>query len=170
MLAAASGLALAYSLSRVQEQATRVQLANHAAYFDTPSEAAYAASLRYAQAMPFGEIGSKIYLDVVGNRAYYSYGSQLISQTDPSDGADEIVYDSAAADGHTAVVGMWHEHPLSDTWSSLYGHNAEITQTHQTIWTTIGLDFYVQYWDGTGVAPRWSNSIPAIDPICRDCA
>lgn len=45
-----------------------------------------------------------------------------------------------------------------------------IEQTHQTVWTTIGRAFYVQYFDGTRVVPVWTSAVPAIEPLCSDCA
>jgi hypothetical protein len=158
-----------YSLTTQQQLAARGRAAaSSTPFFPTPTEAAFAASLRYARAMPDGEIGVKIYMDVANGSRRYTYGSLVFSQVN-SDGEDEIIYDDTQTDGHFAVVGLWHEHPMPSSWPELYGHQSTIAQTHQAIWTTVGLDFYVQYWDGSMVMPQWLETAPAIQPLCRDC-
>lgn len=137
--------------------------------FDTPSQAAYAASLRYATAIPTGEVGAKIYVDSDGSRLYYSFGPRLDSDVDQETAGDQIVYDDRDADGHLGVVGLWHEHAIESTWPDLYGHYGTVAQTHQSIWTTLGRDFYVQFWDGTAVEPAWQSVAPAIAPLCYNC-
>lgn len=137
--------------------------------YPTPSQAAYAASLRYATALPTGEVGAKIYMDSDGANIYYSFGDLISSDVDPESASDQIVYDDRATDGHLGVVGMWHEHAVRSTWLDLYGHNDTISETHQSIWTTIGQDFYVQFWDGSGVEPAWGSDAPAIAPLCQRC-
>jgi hypothetical protein len=137
--------------------------------FSTPTEAAYAASLKYKVVLSSGEIGAKIYADFDGGREYYTYGPPLYSEVDPQDTSDEIVYDYTVTDGHTHVVGLWHEHAVGSTWYDLYGHYETIRQTHQAIWTTLGHDFFVQYFDGTTVQPQWTAAVPAIQPICSVC-
>jgi hypothetical protein len=160
----------AYFISPLQlRYAQALAAAGTAKGFDTPSQAAYAASLRYATAIPSGEAGAKIYMDTDGARIAYSYGPRLSSDVDQQTAADEIVYDDRATDGHSAVVGVWHEHAVGSTWLDLYGHYDAIAATHQSIWTTIGQDFYVQFWDGSAVEPAWQSSAPAIAPLCQGC-
>jgi hypothetical protein len=163
-------LAANYSMTPSQLQQTRATLvSNVAGRYATPTEAAYAASLRYST-LSFEEVGAKIYVDGEGSGQYYSFGRPIYGETDPQETVDEIVYDDSVTDGHAAVVGLWHKHALGSTWVDLYGHYDVIRQTHQTIWTTIGRDFFVQYFDGSTVLPVWSASVPAIRPLCKACA
>lgn len=160
-----------YFVTAAQFQETRKALvSNAAARFPTPSQAAYAASLEYKAPLITGEIGAKIFADVdsSGNESY-SFGPRIYSEVDPQDNADEIVYDTTARDGHARVVGLWHEHALGSTFVDLYGHYDVIRETHQTVWTTIGYAFYVQYFDGDTVQPIWTASVPAIAPLCSAC-
>jgi hypothetical protein len=160
----------AYSITPAQMQQTQAAVTSNAApRFSTPSEAAYAASLRYST-LSTEEVGAKIYVDADGAGQYYSFGPRLYGETDPVETVDEIVYDDSVTDGHTAVVGLWHKHAMGSTWVDLYGHYDVIRQTHQTIWTTIGRDFFVQYFDGTTVEPAWTAAVPAIRPLCKSCA
>ncbi len=154
-----------YVLTPQQEAMVRASFTSER--FPTVSEAAYAASLRYAQALLTVEIGAKIYVDFVQGQPVYSYGPPLLGQYDYDSGEEEIVYDPFDPDGHFRVVGFWHEHPTVDDWFTLYGHYAQIDATHQTIWTTIGHDLFVQFWDGSEAMPQWSASVPAIQPIAR---
>ncbi len=163
-------LAAKYAMSEWQLQETRIAVVAHSAKrFQTPSEAAYAASFKYRTALPNGEIGAKIYLDVDLSGQYYTYGPRMYSEVDPVSVADEIVYDDSKTDGHSRVVGLWHEHALGSTWLDLYGHYDAVRETHQTVWTTLGHDLFVQYFDGTTVQPVWSNAVPAIEPLCTAC-
>jgi len=163
-------LAANYAMSPWQLEETRTALVAHTANrFDTPSEAAYAASLKYRVALASGEIGAKIYMDVDRLGQYYTYGHPMYSEVDPVLVSDQIVYDASQTDGHSCVVGLWHEHALGSTWPDLYGHYDAIRETHQTVWTTLGRDFFVQYFDGTTVQPIWTSSVPAIEPVCTEC-
>ncbi len=163
-------LAANYAMSPWQFQETRTALVAHTANrFNTASEAAYAASLKYHVALASGEIGAKIYMDSDGLGQYYSYGPPMYSQVDPVLISDEIVYDTRQTDGHARVVGLWHEHALGSSWPDLYGHYEAIRETHQTVWTTLAHDFFVQYFDGTTVQPEWTSSVPAIQPLCTEC-
>jgi hypothetical protein len=135
--------------------------------FPTASEAAYAASLNYGRALLTAEVGAKIYVDIVQGTPVYSYGPAMSGQDDYESGENEIVYDPLQTDGHFRLIGFWHEHPAADGWLSLYGHYAQIQMTHQTIWTTIGRELFVQFWDGLHAMPQWTASVPAISPIAR---
>jgi hypothetical protein len=154
-----------YALTPPQEAMVRESFRSQR--FPTPSEAAYAASLRYGSAVLTVEVGAKIYVDWVQGALVYSYGPSILGQDDYDSGDDEILYDPRATDTHFGVVGFWHEHPTSDGWLSLYGHYAQIEITHQAVWTTIGRDFFVQFWDGTRAMPQWTSAVPAISPIAR---
>lgn len=163
-------LVFSYALNAVQQHETHLlEAAGTVAGYGTPSEAAYAASLRYAAAMPQGEVGVKIYVDERNGQVVYSFGTPIYSDVDQETATAEITYDARMADGHGAVVGLWHQHSVSSTWEDLFGHYETIASTHQTIWTTVGLDFYVQYWNGSAVLPHWSSNAPAIAPLCQNC-
>jgi hypothetical protein len=161
-----------YALSPVQRASIRtIESCPIRSNYATPSEAAYAASLAYARIpLQHEEIGAKIFADFDGRRLRYAYGPVLSSVTEASSGDEALRYATADSDGHLAVVGLWHEHPQGASWDTLAGHVSEIERTHQSIWTTVGSDFYVQFWDGESVAPAWTQVVPAIDPLCKDCA
>jgi hypothetical protein len=148
-----------------EQQRAMVRSSFKSERFPTASEAAYAASLRYGRELLTVEVGAKIYVDIVQGVPVYSYGPPLTGQTDDDTDDEEIVYDPLAADGHFRAIGFWHEHPTVDDWFTLYGHYAQIAVTHQTIWTTIGRDFFVQFWDGSRPAPAWTAAVPAIAPL-----
>jgi hypothetical protein len=154
-----------YVLTPRQEAMVRASFKSQR--FPTASEAAYAASLNYGRDLLTVEVGAKIYVDVVQGTPVYSYGSQLLGVDDYDSDEEEIVYDPLGADGHFRAIGFWHEHPTGDNWLSLYGHYAQIDVTHQTVWTTIAHNFFVQFWDGSRVLPEWTSSVPAIRPIGR---
>lgn len=149
------------------QQETMVRASFKSQRFPTASEAAYAASLNYGRALLTVEVGAKIYVDIVQGTPVYSYGPQLLGVDDYDSDENEIVYDPLAADGHFRAIGFWHQHPTEDSWLSLYGHYAQIDVTHQAIWTTIGHNFFVQFWDGSRTLPEWTSSVPAIRPIGR---
>jgi|GEM_PF-6593059 len=158
-----------YAITPAQLDQTRRALVTHSAErFSTPSEAAFAASLKYGN-LATEEVGAKIYVDVDAMGPYYSFGPRIFSDVDPVDTSPEIVYDDSATDGHAGVVGLWHKHALGSTWADLYGHYDAIRETHQTIWTTIGHGLYVQFFDGAMVQPVWTASVPAIRPLCTAC-
>jgi hypothetical protein len=154
-----------YVLTEAQEAMVRASFKSQR--FPTASEAAYAASLNYGRAFLTVEVGAKIYVDVIQGAVVYSYGPAIYGQSDDESGEEEILYDPRSNDGHFQLVGFWHEHPSPDDWLSLYGHYAQIDQTHQTVWTTIRRDVFVQFWDGTRAMPTWSSAVPAIQPIAR---
>jgi hypothetical protein len=163
-------LVLSYTLNAIERTQThQLEAAGTVSGYGTPSEAAYAASLRYGTALPNGEIGVKIYVDEKNGIFVYSFGTPIYSDVDMQTSADFITYDYRQADGHGAVAGLWHQHALGSTWEDLYGHYDVIARTHQSIWTTIARDFYVQYWDGSAVLPAWTSATPAIAPICQNC-
>jgi hypothetical protein len=154
-----------YVLTPTQE--ARVRASFRSQRFPTASEAAYAASLNYGRALLSVEVGTKIYVDVIQGAPVYSYGQLLLGQADDETGDEEIVYDPLNADGHLKLIGFWHQHPTVDSWLTLYGHYAQIEATHQTVWTTIRRDFFVQFWDGSRAMPQWTAGVPAIQPIAR---
>lgn len=159
---------IAYAMTPAQIDATRLNVNQQ--YFDTPTEAAYAAARTYGtSAEPDFEVGAIIYLDVRNGIARYSFGKMLSGQLDGVTADSEIVYNPSDKGGHLGVVGLWHKHPMGSSWDSLLGHYDEIAQTHQTIWTTIGRDLFVQYWDGSEVKPAWARAMPAIPPVCVAC-
>lgn len=144
-----------YALS--SNQRTMVALAvqtSHAGTFETASEAAYAAALTYGRKLLMGyEIGAKIYVDMNQGKPAYSFGPVIAGSVDPVTSDEEVTYNTTQADGHFAVVGLWHEHPTDTPVDSLESHYAEIALTKQTVWTTIGSRLYVQYWDGSEARP-----------------
>jgi hypothetical protein len=150
-----------------QQQAAMVRASFTSQRFPTASEAAYAASLNYGRPLLSVEVGAKIYVDLVQGAPEYSYGPAIFGQNDSESGDEEILYDPRANDGHFLLVGFWHEHPSGDDWFTLYGHYAQIDATHQTVWTTIGRDLFVQFWNGTQAMPEWTKGVPAIQPIAR---
>lgn len=159
---------IAYALTPAQIDATRLSIDQ--SYFDTPTEAAFAAARLYGtSAEPNFEIGAVIYLDMRNGVARYSYGPMLTGQIDEVTADSEILYDTSNTAGNQAIVGLWHQHPLGSSWDSLRGHIDEIAATHQTIWTTIAHSLYVQYWSDGRVRPLWAHSMPAIPPVCTRC-
>jgi hypothetical protein len=163
-------IVLSYALNALQRNETHLlEAAGTVVGYGTPSEAAYAASLRYGSAMPDGEIGVKIYMDERNGQIVYSFGKPMYSDMDQQTAEDAISYDDTVTDGHERVVGMWHQHAVESTWQDLFGHYQTVEETHQSIWTTIGRDFYVQYWNGRSVDPAWTSAAPAILPICQNC-
>ena len=161
-----------YTLTQAEEQSLQVDRQHSGTSgFATPSEAAYAASLRYHNVAALVEFGAKIYQDIDGvGRITYSYGSLIYGDKDSQTGDPEISYDPDATDGPFVPVGLWHMHPYGTTRDALFGHQDEIEQTHQAVWTTIGTDFYVQYWNGSKVMPEWGTDGYAIPPICHKCS
>lgn len=135
-----------------QNQQTIVAFAAHRAQpqaFETASEAAYAAALKYYRpVLPGGEIGAKIYVDLVGGFPRYTFGLLIPGMIDPVTSEPEVTYSTRQSDGHLAVVGLWHEHPTGTLLDSLVSHFDEIQATKQVIWTSIGTGLFVQYWDG----------------------
>lgn len=152
-----------YALTRAQQAQARATYTSES--FASASEAAFAASLRYGGRVLVQEVGAKIYADIVQRATVFSYGPPIYGQSDNDTGEDIVEYDPLQSDGHFALVGIWHEHPYDEGFLSLYGHYAEIAQTHQAIWTTIGRSLYAQFWDGTQPMPAWTSAIPAIQPI-----
>ncbi|MGZ3562305.1 MAG: hypothetical protein ACXVAS_10715 [Vulcanimicrobiaceae bacterium] len=161
-----------YSLTATEEQSIQIDRQHSGTSgFATPSEAAYAASLRYHSVAALVEFGTKIYQDISGTgRITYSYGSLIYGQKDSQTGDPDITYDPNATDGHFVPVGLWHMHPFGTSRDALWGHYDEIEQTHQAVWTTIGTDFYVQYWNGTKVVPEWGTDGYAIPALCHKCS
>jgi len=162
----------AYALT--ENQQTVVSFAAHSSqpvHFDTASEAAYAAALTYSRRLlPGDEVGAKIYVDFPFTKPQYTFGPLIVGQNDPQTSDEEITYNTQQADGHFAVVGLWHEHPASEPLDSMYQHYDEIARTKQTIWTSIGKDLYVQYWNGSSLAPQWrSNAAQMPAAVCRAC-
>lgn len=152
-----------YALSDHDKQIVRAAFSSER--FPTASEAAYAASLRYGRPLQTVEVGAKIYVDLVQGAYVYSYGPPIYGEAEDESNDEVIEYDPRAFDGHFFLVGFWHEHPSADSWLSLYGHYSQIALTHQAVWTSIGRELFVQYWDGTQVMPRWTSAVPAIAPI-----
>lgn len=112
-----------FTLTASQRQQTYMQM--HARerpqWFSTASEAAYAAALDYGQNLLYEEIGAKIYVDGVGPDRRYSFGSVIHGEDDPQTGDAEIVYSMIQTDGHSAIAGLWHEHPTGQNWTTLFG-------------------------------------------------
>jgi hypothetical protein len=152
-----------YALTPKDEARVRESFASQR--FSTPSQAAYAASLRYEGVALTAEVGAKIYVDIVQDSPVYSYGAPIYGEADDENAEEIIEYDPRSSDGHFFLIGIWHEHPASDSWFSLYGHYAQVSSTHQAVWTTIGHELFVQYWDGTRPMPQWTSAVPAIPPI-----
>ncbi|MBV9270640.1 MAG: hypothetical protein JO165_06070 [Candidatus Eremiobacteraeota bacterium] len=141
--------------------------------YASPSEAAYAAARAYrfeAKDAP-AEIAAKIFMDETpGKTPLFGYGPEIIGTYDPFTSLQYVTYNLDEIDDRYMVVGMWHAHPRGDGWDTLFGHEAYVAQTHLAIWTTIGGDFYVQFWDGTRVAPQWNDrAVPPLAALCRAC-
>lgn len=169
-LATALTLSPTFSLTAAQQQQTFALMHSKRPprLFETASEAAYAAALAYGTVPLFEEIGAKIYVDYLPIGIRYSYGILLHGQSDPDTGDDEIAYPLNQDDGHGAVIGLWHEHPTGQDWPTLYGHDDDIRQTKQAVWTSLRSKLFVQYWDGREVVPDW-QSYAEITPLCTGC-
>lgn len=141
--------------------------------YASPSEAAYAAAraYRFAATDSPAEIAAKIYMDEEpGEPPVFGYGPEIIGTYDPFTSLQYVTYNFDEIDDRYVVVGMWHAHPRGDGWDTLYGHEAYVSASHLAIWTTVGSDLYVQFWDGTRVAPLWSSrAVPPLAPLCRAC-
>lgn len=169
-LASAFTLASNFQLTAAQQQQVYAEMRSTQPprTFTTASEAAYAAALKYGRGLLFEEIGAKIYVDSLPEGLRYSYGELISGQFDPDTGDEEIVYRLNQADGHEAVIGLWHEHRTGQDWPTLYGHDDDIQATKQAVWTSIHKDLFVQYWDGREVVPVWRvNAAPS--PLCNGC-
>lgn len=141
--------------------------------YSTPSEAAYAAARAYrfeAKDSP-AETAAKIFMDEEpGKPPVFGFGPEIIGTYDPFTSLQFVTYKMDEIDDRYVVVGMWHAHPKGDGWDTLYGHEEYVVSTHLAVWTTIGSDLYVQFWDGTRVAPQWSSrTVPPLAPLCRAC-
>jgi len=141
--------------------------------FASPSEAAYAAARAYrfdALDSP-AEVAAKIYMDEEpGKPPVFGFGPKILGTYDPFTSLQYVSYDVDEIDDRYVVVGMWHAHPRGDGWDTLYGHGAYVAASHLAIWTTVGSDLYVQFWDGERVAPLWSErAVPPLAPLCRSC-
>ncbi len=169
-LASAMALQSTFNLTEPQREATEVEMRSPAPprHFSTASEAAYAAALTYGKTILFFEVGAKVYVDNVASGPRYSFGPELYGQIDPATDAPEITYPTDQTDGHTAIVGLWHEHPTGDSSDTLFGHDADVRNNKQAVWTSVGMQFFVQYWDGTNVVPQWTaeTEIPALCSAC----
>lgn len=159
-----------FTLTDSQRQQTYTQMhgTHPPQWFASASEAAYAAALEYGQRLLYEEIGAKIYVDYVRSEPRYSFGAVIHGQDDPATGDAEIVYSMDETDGHDAVAGLWHEHPSGQTWTTLFGHDDDVATTKQAVWTTIGTNLFVQFWDGRQVVPAW-NDEQAIPSLCSGC-
>lgn len=139
-------------------------------YFHTASDAAFAAAERYNRVLLLDEIGAKIYEDFAADGTpVYSYGALLEGTKDALTDDQEIVYSTAEADGHSQVVGLWHEHPRSDSVETLAGHDEEIRRTRQAVWTTIGTALYLQYWKSGDVIPETVSDDSPFPALCYAC-
>lgn len=169
---AAASSGFDYSLTRAQMVA--VSSLPHApdvqGRFASPSQAAYAAARAYRL---IGldesvEVAAKIYLDpVLGT---YGFGPLMRGSYDPFTEVKYVTYTLDDIDKHFGVIGLWHAHGRTEEVESLFGHEEFVAATHLAVWTTVGRDLYVQYWDGRAVAPQWSHlSVPALPALCRQC-
>jgi len=141
--------------------------------YSSPSQAAYAAARAYrfdATDAP-AEVAAKIFMDDrPGKPPVFGYGPEIVGTYDPFTSMQYVPYNVDDIDDQYVVVGMWHAHPRGDGWDTLYGHEGYVSTTHLAIWTTIGSDLYVQFWDGARVAPQWSERVvPPLSPLCRAC-
>src|SRR5579872_6755855 len=76
-----------------------------ATFYRTASDAAFAAAERYNRVLLLDEIGAKIYEDFAADGTIvYSYGPMIEGTKDSLTDDQEIVYSTADADGHSAVV------------------------------------------------------------------
>ena len=154
--------------SEVQQTYAQVHFHRLPGTFSTASEAAYAAALTYGKRILNQEIGAKIYVDNRRSGPQYSFGKLIGGEYDPETSEAEIEYAVDQTDGHYAVVGLWHEHPTDDTWMTLYGHDDDVRQTKHAVWTSIGTQLFVQFWNGRAVVPAWDPS-SQIPPLCTNC-
>lgn len=138
--------------------------------FASPSQAAYAAarSYRLIGLDESVEVAAKIYLDPAAGT--YGFGPLLRGSYDPFTEVKYVTYQPDDIDKQFAVIGLWHAHERTENVEGLFGHEEFVAATHLAVWTTVGRDLYVQYWDGQNVAPQWSQrSVPALPALCRQC-
>lgn len=154
-----------YVLTSAEQRSTMVSLTGTAAQtFTSASQAAFAAAVRDGHLMfQNGEVGAKIYVDVRDGVREYTFGKLIPEQVDPTTSDEEITYDTSVTDGHLAVVGIWHRHPIGDSIASLWGHSDMISDTRQTVWTSVARDLYVQFWEDG----RHAVSEPTL--VCSGC-
>ncbi|HZZ65819.1 MAG TPA: hypothetical protein VFE17_09995 [Candidatus Baltobacteraceae bacterium] len=154
-----------YVLTSAEQRAATVATISTPRTFSSASQAALAAALQDGHLMcQNGEVGVKIYVDVRDGVPEYSFGKLIPEQLDPETSEEEITYDSSVTDGHLAVVGVWHRHPVGAGVASLWGHGEMISGTRQTVWTSVGRDLYVQFWQ---TDHRTGVSEPTL--VCSDC-
>lgn len=167
---ASRNAAVEFSLPAVQQHSILREARVAAGYFDTASEAAYAAAVAYRMEMsPDVEIGAKIYVDLIGSQPRFTYGSLIDGNIDRETGDSEIAFNPDEADGHFAIVGLWHRHPAGSDESTLLAHAPEVEETHLAIWTSLNRKFYVQYWDGERVVPAMETAGEGVPPLCTHC-
>jgi hypothetical protein len=154
-----------YVLTSAEQRAATVTMASTARTFSSASQAALAVALQDEHLMfQNGEVGAKIYVDVRDGVPEYSFGKLIPEQLDPDTSEEEITYDSSVTDGHLAVVGIWHRHPTGAGVASLSGHGEMISGTRQTVWTSVGRNLYVQFWQND---QRTGVSEPTL--VCAGC-
>ena len=146
-----------------QTQVSTAMRSSEIQYFDTASEAAYGAALRYSR-LSDQEIGAVIFMDIVDGHAKYTFGREIFGETDNTTGYAEIAYDATDPGTHARILGLWHEHPLGDGANTLAGHGDTIARTHEAIWTSVGQTLYVQYWDEQSSAVYADASV-----VCNGC-
>lgn len=164
-------LSTTYAFTPAQQQQTFAQVRTNAQphVFATATEAAYAAAVQYGRALIDEEIGAKIYVDYSPSGPVYSFGAVMLGQIDPDSGEPEITYPLDQTDGHSAIVGLWHEHRTGDTWRTLLGHEDAVRETGQAVWTSVGTTFFVQYWNGISVMPLWDPAAASLPALCTRC-
>jgi len=161
-----------YSLTRAQMVAVSSlpRAPDAEGRFASPSQAAYAAarSYRLIGLDENVEVAAKIYLDpALGT---YGFGPLMRGSYDQLTGVKYVTYEPDEIDKRYGVIGLWHAHGRTENVESLFGHEDFVASTHLAVWTTVGRDLYVQYWDGRTVVPEWSQrSVPALPALCRQC-